>query len=50
MSLASCVLLTFGDEAADLFWLRASNYNAVPMINVQKLAEYLSDFARAKSS
>ena len=32
------------------FWLRASNYNAVPMINVQKLAEYLSDFARAKSS
>ncbi|CAD6583922.1 MAG: Phosphoserine transaminase [Alectoria sarmentosa] len=30
--------------------IRASNYNAVPMANVQKLAEYLSDFARAKSS
>ena len=28
---------------------RASNYNAVPLSNVQKLAEYLSDFARAKS-
>lgn len=30
--------------------IRASNYNAVPMANVQKLAEYLSDFARANSS
>lgn len=30
--------------------IRASNYNAVPMANVQKLAQYMSDFARAKST
>lgn len=26
--------------------IRASNYNAVPLKNVQKLAAYLADFAR----
>lgn len=28
--------------------VRISNYNAVPMINVQKLAEYLKQFAEGK--
>lgn len=28
--------------------IRVSNYNAVPMANVQKLVEYLKDFARRK--
>ena len=41
--------LTLGGEVADA-WRRASNYNAVPMANVHKLVEYLSDFARAKGS
>ena len=49
MALASFVFLIFGSEMARL-WHRASNYNAVPMQNVQKLAEYIFDFARAKSS
>lgn len=43
------ILLCTRDDVADS-WSRASNYNAVPMANVQKLAEYLSDFARANSS
>lgn len=45
----ACILLILGDDGANL-WRRASNYNAVPMVNVEKLAQYLSDFARAKSS
>lgn len=42
-------LLTLGVDGANL-GRRASNYNAVPMANVQKLAEYLSEFARANNS
>ena len=44
-----CCLLFGGKGDAD-FGRRASNYNAVSMANVQKLAEYLEDFARANSS
>ena len=43
------VLLKSGGEEAD-FRRRASNYNAVSEDRVQKLADYLSDFARTKAS
>ena len=41
------LLTSDGEEANSSS--RVSNYNAVPLTNVQKLAEYLSDFAHAKS-
>lgn len=44
----SGISFSYGSKAADVL-RRASNYNAVPIENVEKLAEYMSDFARAKS-